>query len=162
MKRYVTVVPLLLLISTATALGQARLDLNRAPLKGLKKFHVLIESFDAESQSAGLSTEQLRTDVELRLRRSRVPVQDSGYDAYLYVNVNPLRLSVGNAWAYAIHVGFRDSVTLDRDKSIGCLAETWDTGGIFVVPTGKLVANVREHIGDYVDKFINDYLAANP
>ncbi len=158
MKRYLTAV--ILLSSTATALGQ-ELNLERAPLKGLKKFHVTIENLDSESQGAGLSADQLKTDVELRLRRSRVPVKDSSL-ASLYVNVNPLRLSVGNVWACAIHVGLRDSVTLDRDKSIGCLAETWETGGIFVIPTGKLVANVRENVADLVDKFVNDYLAANP
>ncbi len=154
MKRYVAVA--LLLILLPSAFGKAVYP-DRLTLKGLKKLHVLVE-VGTEAESAGLSTEQLKTDVELRLRRAHLPVVDHTL-AYLYVNVHAI--STQNGWAYSILVSLDQSVTLDRNKSISCFAETWHQRMLGMVPAREFVSTVRENVGDKVDKFINDYLAEN-
>lgn len=162
MKRFATVV--LLLVLLPSAFGKAESP-GRRTLKGLKKLCVLIPDLNAESQNAGLSQDQLKTDVELRLRRAHVRVADSPpADACLQVDLLVLKLSkdvVG--WAFCLHVGVHQWVTLNRNKSISFAAETWSSqAGVGVCPVDGLASAVREKIGDQVDAFINDYLAENP
>ncbi len=151
-----TVVLLLVLIQIPSALGQA-VNPYRRTLKGLKKLHAVIEKLDFETQGTELSHEQLKTDVELRLRLARVPVVDSSL-AFLYVQVDALRLPKG--WA-SVTVGLNEAVTLDRDRSIGCSAQTWGAATIGTASDREFASAVRKSVEDSVDSFINDYLAAN-
>jgi hypothetical protein len=132
----------------------------RATLKGLTHVAVLVESLGAEAQAGGLTREQLTTDVELRLRRSRIKVADLPSDNYLYVHVNAMKLSGGAGWTYAVHVGFNQHVTLDRNEA-SCVGETWNVSMIGVAPPSEFLSAVREAVGGQVDHFINDYLAVN-
>ncbi len=93
LKRFATAVLLLVLLPSAFRKAE---NLDRRTLKGLKKLQVVIESLDPEAQRAGLSQDQLKTDVELRLRRAHLPVVDSLLDASLYVNLSAFKLSKGS------------------------------------------------------------------
>ena len=158
MKRYSAAVLFLALL--APALGEP-VSPDRATLKGLKQLYVEVERVDAEAREAGLSPEQLKADVEARLRRAHVKVSDSVSDPSVYVAVTTLKLSTGLAWAFSIHVGLNQGVILVRDKDIACNSETWYRAIIGVVPSRDLVSKVREQVGEQVDNFIGDYLAAN-
>ncbi len=127
---------------------------------GQLQLSVLIEELKPEVGRAGLSKDQLKTDVELRLRKAHIRVVGLSPPGYLYVNVQALRQSGG--WVYSVHVGLNQDVTLDRDKSISCSGETWSEGTLGTATRDKFVAEVRDALGDQVDRFINDYLAANP
>jgi hypothetical protein len=134
---------------------------DRATLKGLKSFFVLIENLSNDAKRGGLGMEQLKTDVELRLRKARVRLADHDFGDYLYINVSAFQVSRPEGFVYCIHVGLNQSVHLDRDKSISCTAQTWDTGTVGTAPRSEFASEVRGTVGDLVDKFINDYLAAN-
>jgi len=43
-------------------------------LTGIKAISVVIEKLDSDAEAAGLSGEQLQTDVELRLRKAGIPI----------------------------------------------------------------------------------------
>lgn len=156
MKRHLLIA--LLLILTSTFLVGAS---GRSTLKGLKHFNVVIEDLEPAAEQAGLSRDRLKTDVELRLRRARLPVAEGHQDAFLYVHISVERTAT-NGLAYCVRVSLAENAVLARDKAIFTLAETWKRAGIGVTPSSDFVSEARQAVGDQVDDFINDYLAANP
>ena len=72
-------------------------DLARATLRGLQGVYVLIEDMKPDIERAGLTTQQLHTDVEGQLRHAGIPVltkdqafrlQGAPY-VYVYVHLVP-------------------------------------------------------------------------
>jgi len=72
-----------------------------------------------------------------------------------------IREEIGLA-AYSISLSLDERVLLIRDPNKICFAKTWITGNVGTVGLSNLKDFVRESLRDYVDIFINDYLAANP
>jgi hypothetical protein len=136
---------------------------DRATLTGLKAVSVLVENIDKDAERAGFSGGQIKTDVELRLRKAGVRVVETTNYAfpYLYINLNTLQLSNFPTWIYSLRVGLVQTVTLPREKPFFCVAETWNRGSLGFAPAGTLVSSARSQLGDLVDQFINDFLAAN-
>ena len=116
---------------------------------------VLVEGLDADA--IGLTERQLQTDVELKLRTAGVKLDDS-VGHFLYLNVNVLH-SAGRA-TYCIGLAFEQRGTFDGGfRGFGT---TWDTLAVGTVGEARAARYVREHVGDLVDMFLNDYLKANP
>src|SRR4051794_14659575 len=71
-------------------------DFQRASLKGVKGFTIVVETLPPEIEQRGVSVESIKTDVELRLRQSGVTVYANLDEdknpaiASLYVNVNAI------------------------------------------------------------------------
>ncbi|MBU2495848.1 MAG: hypothetical protein KJ935_05065 [Candidatus Omnitrophica bacterium] len=147
---------------------------NRIPFHGLKTVAVFVENIDQEAVKDGLSKEQIKIDVELRLREAGiqvVPVEKSlslSTPSYLYVIVNTVKFSSGLEYVYGTSVQLKQVVVLKRKKPaklpIAYLwATTWEKSeGVEITWVEDLVGNVREHINEKVDAFISDYLAENP
>jgi hypothetical protein len=134
---------------------RAASDLARSTLANKPRFNVAVESLDSEAQQCGLTEPQVRTDVEIRLRRSGVVV-DPALVPYLYVNVNVLPTPRG--CVYDISLDFRQHVALDGRVIV---AATWSTGalGMTLDTSGR---RIRNDLSDEVDKFLNDWLSVNP
>jgi len=144
---------------------------ERDTLKGLSGVEVRIEPIrpEAEKSGYGLTTKQLQTDVELRLRQSGIRVLTgkerrlTAGAPYLYVNVNVvIRQRTGmNLAVYNIHVELNQIVYLGRDPTVRCYASTWNNGFVGSIGVSNL-GDIRVTVKESVDHFINDYLAANP
>ncbi|MGA1979076.1 MAG: hypothetical protein ABSG99_00710 [Sedimentisphaerales bacterium] len=140
---------------------------ERDTLKGLQGVYVLVGNLKPEVEKYGLTTQQLKTDVELRLRQNDIRVLSEQEwlstlgNPVLYVNVNiVVNEDIGFA-AFSISLELKQKVFLARDIAKFCLASTWnsgDTGGV----GSNNVKNIRDTVKDRVDGFINEYLAANP
>ncbi len=119
----------------------------------------------------GLSTQALQNDTEFLLRRNGIKVlsekewlQAPGCP-FLLINVFPQIKSerLGIAWVN-IDMSLSQAVSLVREPKIKCVATTWSKRSRverIKVDNGN-VENAREKLKDYVNEFINDYLAANP
>jgi hypothetical protein len=121
---------------------------------------VAVENIAPELASTGITAAQIQTDVELRLRKSGIRVIDSNEAPYLYIQVTTIVPDGGGPWPFSIILTFNQEVTLQRTKAFS-IGATWRTGGLSVLGSQKLHA-LRDHIADYVDQFVNDYLAVNP
>ncbi len=151
------VVAFLLLPTVSIAKGDPE------PLRGLKGVHVLVENIDSQAERLGLTRAQIQTDVELRLRKAGVRVLtekerlETPGCPHLYVNINT---PIGQGLVvYSISVELFELVTLARGfVTDGAI---WNIRFAGCVGTSN-IRKVREGVGDCVDKFINDYLAANP
>lgn len=150
-------------VSTLFALDSA---LARTTLKGLQGVFVIIESLDPEVEKAGLTSAELRTDVELSLRLAGIRVLSEGQGRripgapYLYVRVNVVT-STPSIWPYSIDVELNQYVTLDRDRNIRTTGATWSVGSIGTVTLSN-IRTAKDRVNDKVDEFINAYLAVNP
>jgi hypothetical protein len=80
---------------------------------------------------------------------------------HLYINVNTIMYEERNFAAFSISMELRDSAYLSKDHK-RCTAVVWQENSLNTCSLSSLKAFVRESLRDEVDKFINDYLAANP
>lgn len=127
---------------------------------------VLVEEIDPQAETFGLTRSQLQTDTELRLRKAAIRVlaeqeAENQGSPLLYININASGAKdIVGVFSYAIRLELRQRVILERDTSIRVIATTWTITSKGVVGANKL-RNLRQIVADYVDEFINDYLAVN-
>jgi hypothetical protein len=141
-------------------------DQERSTLANRPRFYVIVEVLD-DAQQCGLTEPQVQTDVELRLRRSGVVVdpRTERHGLLLYVNIHahaltPKSEGAGLGCVYNISVEFHQLVKLLLDGR-ETLAPTWLTGmlGVTADTSGR---QIRDALGDLVDRFLNDWLSVNP
>jgi hypothetical protein len=142
----------------------------RDALKGLQGVRVLVEKLTPEVEKYGLTSQQLQTDVELRLRQNGIRVLSEGQEQfsapgmpYLYVNVSIMMRKDIPLAVFVILVELKQNVFLARDTTKLCIASTWDSKSMVgSVGLDKIETTIRKDVKDNVDEFINDYLAVNP
>ncbi|MFH2069404.1 MAG: hypothetical protein ABII89_08105 [Candidatus Omnitrophota bacterium] len=152
---------------------------SRIPFRGLKEVAVFVEEIDPEAIKDGLSKEEIKTEVETRLRKAgikvipadeclRPPTSPHGTDSYLYIIVNTVKFVSGLEYVYGTSVQLKQVVALERGKTVKpsralLWATTWEKSeGVEIAWVKDLVGDIRQHINDKVDAFISDCLAANP
>jgi hypothetical protein len=134
---------------------------GRATLKGITDVFVLVEEFPDGAKKLGLSDDSVRTDVELKLRLAglRVVTAEKGYKLpgapHLYVNVNV----TDSADAASVDIALNQNAKLERDGQFAIGITTWTTGVVISHPNAQ---GIRDYVKDMTDKFLNDWLAANP
>lgn len=153
---------------------------QKATLRGLTGVYVLVEKINDSVKDYGITENQIRTDVELRLRKAgiRVLSQSESFNTpgepYLYIKIGIVNIQTSGdnfrfGYAYDITVSLEQDVLLERkimaDKNtpvqIPISAATWERGTLGVLPKAD-VRSIRDDVNDYIDQFINDFLAVNP
>ncbi len=133
---------------------------ERRSLAGRPAVAVVVEALAPELASSGVNVDQVKTDVELRLRRSGIRVTDEVGAPYLYVVITAVVPSEERLWAFSVNLYFYQLVAIARTKE-STFASTWGTGGAFLLGRASL-GTLRERVADYADRFVNDYLSVNP
>jgi len=161
----------ILVMTVFTSLSaQGQPELEKRSLRGLKGITVLIENIDKDVEKNGLTLSQLRTDTELKLRKAGIPVVPL-VDALKNPNVGTLHISVtgqpisdpDGLYLFNAIMEVLQNVKLVRDPSITLYSvTTYEKSTCATVGAGHIRDDVRNAIADYVDVFINDYLAMNP
>ena len=149
--------------------------------QGLGSLKVLIETLDQDARDAGLSGETLKTAVERRLSQSGISVLDESR-ATLYVNVSIAPVAGIEGYVFAVDLELHESVYLWRQlladsvvpgataRTVGQFVmdessyqgTTWDTGSVGTTSQGNARTYIRGAVLEHVDRFADDYLAANP
>lgn len=141
-------------------------DSEKRVFQGLAGVHVVVEDLPQPFVQAGLSSEQVKVDVELQLRRNGVTVLSreevllTKGSPYLYVTLNGGPVSDLPLFQYNPRVELRERVLLVRDPAQSVVACTWSLGGTGSVGKGK-VQSIRDDFRDIVDRFSNKWLAFN-
>jgi hypothetical protein len=139
---------------------------TRATLRGVEGVYVIVEDLKSDVERAGLTRQQLQTDVELQLRKAGIRVfakQEqfrSPGQPLLYVNASALLHPNGLA-AYNIRVELNQRASLDINTSSASVA-TWHVGMLGMIGVSRVSDTVRNDVRDLVDQFINAYLSVNP
>jgi len=157
MRSYIACTALLLSLAPISRADEVE-EFQRKSLRGLKNISVGLVHMPSELEQNGLLTsDEIHTDVELKLRLAGVHVVDlKDFDSppssasILNVSVNTYSSSLG-IWAVSVNVGVMQPVVLDRDRSILTYGETWGVFRLGLLEKSK-IRNVRETIKDMVDR----------
>ncbi len=148
----------LLLLPVPSSAGDSPHD--RYSLKGLKAVHVVVEDLRPDAEMDGLAKSQLQRDVESRLWQAGIKVDPESPES-LYVKLNTYKHESG-LYSFSMELQLHQPVRLYRDpKILQPFASTWSVGDTGIVGTSD-IRNLRNHLADYVDYFINAYLEENP
>ena len=144
-------------------------------LYGLEGVSVLVEHLGEESKSIGLTVDQLKTDIELKLRLAGIKVLSleeriaAPGSPYLYCNINLQILQDISLTITDVSLQLNQEMYLRRDSDKlklmnlpNAVGTTWKRGSIGSAGNNKIKNGIRESVKDYTDEFINDYLTANP
>lgn len=137
---------------------------QREILAGLQGVYVDV-AITPKAEKHGFYSERFKIDVELQLRQYGIkvipPTLSSKYTAVLSVSINPIIDETARNVAIRIDIRLVEVVILLRNKSVVTLAATWlaQSTGLDSLPG---VDGARDSVKNLVDRFINDYLAANP
>jgi hypothetical protein len=132
---------------------------ERATLAGIKTVQVVVETIRPDAELDGLRAVDVKTDVELQLRRSAITIVEIDADGIVYVNVSTMKTTSG-LYAYSTSVELQQLVRIERNDHFA-LASTWLHGKIGTVGASQ-IRSLRTDIIDEINLFINDYLATNP
>ena len=114
-----------------------------------------------------VSPTELGTTVELRLRESGVRVlyskEDRQYYGFLEVSIFTYDMEDGTS-VYTVGAAYHQNATLQRFKSSPSFSVvTWQEKGVYGVANNSEIREpLKEAVKAVLEKFINDYLAANP
>ncbi|MGB9700223.1 MAG: hypothetical protein ACPL5I_12660 [Thermodesulfobacteriota bacterium] len=142
-------------------------------LQGLKGVEVIVEELKAELEDYNLSPIQIQKEVETLLQNSGVQVlsrednekKQPFRKPYLHIKVNSFKLPLKKPYfAYCIEIALNQQVKLlgnEVIKKTYLFSPTWYKSELGA-EVGKDVPRIIEVIKKLIEKFINDYKAANP
>jgi hypothetical protein len=137
--------------------------MGRETLRGLKAIKIVVDRPGPDLEREGLTRDQLQSDIEEQLKKADIDV-DSNANEFLGLGMISARLKSGliNEISVAFSLGVYQVVTLNRNKVIKTIAETWSGQGVQSSPP-KLSAQIsRDSVAKLVDQFIKAYLEVNP
>ena len=163
----------LLAITSRTA-GQ-ELDRQTEALRGLDGLEVVVENLPDPANEGGVTRDALKTYLEMRLRQARLPVLShhewlaSERHPTLYLIVVASRTAGGWAHKLSLQVKQHACIRGYMEGPEGLLLPprgcsrfmTWDVSAL-TTTTDNLADDVRRNLAKLMDRFLNDYLAANP
>jgi Putative peptidoglycan binding domain len=140
-------------------------DLDRETLRGLQGVEVIVADIKPEVERAGLTQQQLQTDVELQLRKAAIPLLTSAERVqvpgklFLAVEVHVVPRADGLLAAYAISVELYQVASLETE-ACKAIVSTWSVGatGSIGLP---LLDTLRDSVKDSVAHFIHAYRSVN-
>ena len=141
---------------------------TRNTLRGLKGVDVVIENIRPEIENDGLTTSQIRNDVELSLRLVGMKVLNGDRwlrgkrKPWLYVNTNVMKTQ-HSEYIYNIFVSLMQGVILVRNPGLKNTkipydAATWSKSFVAVTP---YISDIRNDIKNEVDRFLAAWISVN-
>jgi hypothetical protein len=149
-----------LLLGFGSRLSASDTDTDRKSLQGIKGVTVVIEGFNADVVSDGLTVEQVKTDVELRVRKAGIVVHTDGFPI-LHVDCNVMKHKAVPLYVYNCQVALHQGVTV-IENHMSLLAATWSVAELGSIGQVDMSKTIRYEVADLVDMFLNAYLSANP
>jgi hypothetical protein len=137
---------------------------DQKALVGLEAVQVVVEGPGPEAERLGLSKNQIKTDVERRLRKAGVRVLTNQEQVetpgapHLYIKIDAIINKIG-IFAYSASVDLIEIVTLFTGET--AFATVWEKGEAGSVWLNN-INQIQPRINRLVDRFTKDYLAANP
>jgi hypothetical protein len=135
---------------------------TRETLQGFDSMMILIGELKPEIERAGLTTDQLRTDVELKLRLAGIKLltaTDCFFEygrPHLSVNVTVLKPEGVVGYVYLVNLNFFQKAILVRqwNKNV----PTWSIGYLGFTPH---LNGIRNNVNAQVDVFLNAWQSVN-
>lgn len=145
--------------------GNAQVSNERESLRGLDGLGVFYKIEPDKLKEFGLQASLIATDVTLRLRKAGIRVletEEEKKQAHLVTGVSVWKIN-GDRIGFVVTISVLQWVYLARAKDDALYLTTYNRPMVYgdAAPL-EIREAVRSALADAVDKFINDYLAANP
>ena len=138
-----------------------------ASLKGLRGLFVLTGASDTKAELEWFNRSNVQTAAEAKLRESGIHLmterewKETKGKPYLFVSV--MAVKSGSMYGCSIDTELRQDVFLDRDAMISIEGvPTWSSSYVGVASEDDMPTVIHETVNEAIDRFIIDYLAANP
>ena len=130
-------------------------------LKGLKAVSVVVETLNEPVKQLGFTEEELKQDVELKLRQNSLKVSSENRVPFLYLNVNCMRVERIDAFVYNVQLSVVQNALVISNGEHAAV-DTWESSYLGIISANLVRNAVRESVKDRLDRFLNAYLKANP
>jgi hypothetical protein len=158
-----TFAAVMLAAGTADELTDKQLSLHE-----IETLYVFVQGLTEETKREGLTAEQIQSVVEDKIKQMGVRIVSEeeslkiAGSPVLYVNISANKRTRTPAFVYHVDVGILQKVTLVREPKIRTMSITWNRGQVGYCPSISLAKSLRETVGYLMDRFQEDYRAANP
>lgn len=153
----------LFLLTLVTFLGTCGLagdaPADRASLRGLRGVKIVVDPPGPELENQGLNALDLQTRMENRLHRAEIAPDQAAVE-FLGLRLIAVRENKG-AYAVCLALGLYQPVSLERDRTIKGVPETWSTESVVLVRPKQLSQAAAETVDQLVDQFIAAYRSVN-
>jgi hypothetical protein len=131
-------------------------------LRGLRVVRVVIEGLPDPAKSVGVTENELRTKVELALRRMGMTVLDDEKSSapYVYIQVSVIASRVSPVNAVSVNLLVRERAQLLRNRAV-LMGATYFNGWTGLSGTTVLKESIYENVTSVLESFENDWRAAN-
>ncbi len=154
-------------LTSSDASAQLFVSTGRDTLRGLPGVEVLIEPLQPELERAGVTGALMAASVTQQLKAAGITVyadqrqNPSPSQPYLYVHVNAAPDERSGAFAVAIQVHLRQTLSSLTTESRVVNAMSWDAHSVAVMPVAMLKADVADEVQDLVARFVADWRAVH-
>ena len=152
------------------AFSQMKPETSPGVLRGLSTVDLRIDYEGPAEAPAGLTAEQLRSEVQVRLSLAGLRVLDDRESTYkgdvghLYLRVQNIPLDEHarnvDSFCFSVSLGLLQNVILADNRHLSTRACTWSEGHSIIVPQDSL-RRVTEAVGDLAFDFAHAVEAAN-
>lgn len=149
-----------LVVFSSAIRGAGDASLDRGTLRGLKALNVVIDTVDPQLGQAGLTADWLQHQLEARLRKGGVTVDQSAVE-FLGLRMSSARAGKG-PYSLCLSIGLYQPVTLNRDKNIKTATQTWEVETLVVVQPKVLTQSSGAALDQLADRFIDAWRSVNP
>lgn len=135
-------------------------------LRALPGVYFIVENVSPAAEADGLTTDQIRRDIELQLRRAGIHIMSEAEwsrtpgKPFLYARVSLAKS--GPRYAYHLEVQLLQRVKLERYLELPPVqVPTWSAPEEIGVIDAEQLQHVRRYLADQMARFITAYLAVN-
>ncbi len=134
-------------------------QLERNTLRGLAAFSVVVDPPESELQDRGLTVAAIQTEVEQRLLKAGLRVDNSATE---FVGIRVIAAHGKRTdFAVCVMLGVYQAVCLRRNPAIITAAPTWTAESVLLVPPRQFREAWIDSLDQLVDQFANAWKAAN-
>lgn len=135
-------------------------------LRALPGVYFIVENVSPAGEADGLTTDQIRQDIEFQLRRAGIHIMSEAEwsrtpgKPFLYVRVSLAKS--GPRYAYHIEVQLLQRVKLERYLELAPVqVPTWAAPEEIGIIDAEQLQEVRRFLADQMARFVSAYLAVN-
>lgn len=130
-------------------------------LRGISVVDVAVERLSSDAERFGLTADELKQDIQLKLRQNGIKVSDV-VAPFFYLVAHCVYIPELERFAYTVNAQFVQEVLLPRQPGLRLMGTTWHDGSTGHISQLGLRSSIRKATSDVVDRFLNAYLAENP
>ena len=149
----------MLLLGALPLFGAGDEPSDRATLRGIAAFNVVIDPVAPDLEKQGATADAIRTRVEERLRDAGIKI-DPASNVFVGLRLLSVRAARG-PFAIAATIAIYQTVALTRDPKMKTTTQTWEVGTVILAEPKEVYRGCMESADELAARFVTAYQSAN-